>query len=449
MNVVIEDLLGDPLLTLVPGSVVVTSSTGSTVTELSPDGFRVTIPSIPLGEAVIIRFRATVAATANPGQILPNTSGVGYNGTPGDPAVRPQDDDAIANLVVSGASVSGFVFHEQRPGPSLPIPGATLTLVGVGIGGQPVLRTTTTDATGLYLFANLTPGNYTIIESQPAGFISSRQETGTPFAQPSPVEDRLNLTIPAGNTAAGVNYNFWEVQPGSLAGNVYVDVDNSGTRDPGVDLPIPGTLIRLIGVDWNNQPVDQTIRTGLDGTYLFENLLPGEYDIVEFQPAGFLDNADNIGSLGGANPINDRFDGIPLGQAANGIDYDFGELLPASISGFVYVDKNNNGRKDRGERGISGARVRLTGTDDLGVPIQIDVRTNSQGAYSFQGLRPGTYTVREFQPTGFRDGKDTVGSVGGTMTNDLFDQINLPPGVAGVDYLFGERPVFSKRDFLA
>jgi fimbrial isopeptide formation D2 family protein/uncharacterized repeat protein (TIGR01451 family) len=438
VNVVIEDLLDDPLLTLVPGSVVVTSSTGSTVMELSPDGFQVTIPSIPLGEEVVIRYQATVAASTNPGQTLPNTVEVGYNGTPPDPAVRPKDDNASANLVVDGATVSGFVFHEQRPGPSIPIPGMTVRLIGFDIGGQPVLRTSTTNAAGFYLFANVTPGTYSIFEVQPAGFISSRQEPGTPFGQPSPVEDRLDLVVPAGSTDDGIDFNFYEVRPSSLEGFVYEDVANNGERNPLVDPGIPNVLITLNGTDWNGSPVTRTLQTNTFGEYNFTNLLPGNYTIIETQPGGYLDNAETVGSAGGTSLLNDRFSVLNLGQNVVGEGYNFGEIRPSSLSGFVYIDTNNNGLKNKGEVGIPNVLVRLTGTDDLGNAVSLQIRTRANGSYNFLDLRPGTYSIREFQPAGYKDGKDTLGSLGGVKFNDFFDQIVLGTNEFGTDYLFGE-----------
>jgi hypothetical protein len=46
---------------------------------------------------------------------------------------------------------------------------------------------------------------------------------------------------------------------------------------------------------------------------------------------------------------------------------------------------------------------------------------------------------------------DTLGSLTATTdTNDEFSEIDLPPGVDAVDYLFAERaPGFSKRRFLS
>lgn len=48
----------------------------------------------------------------------------------------------------------------------------TVTLTGTDMYGNPVsLTTTTATGTGNYAFNNLTPGNYTLTETQPAGFV--------------------------------------------------------------------------------------------------------------------------------------------------------------------------------------------------------------------------------------------------------------------------------------
>ena len=49
----------------------------------------------------------------------------------------------------------------------------------------------------------------------------------------------------------------------------------------------------------------------------------------------------------------------------NGTENNFGELKPASLTGFVFNDANNDGSR-AGDTGIPGATVTLTGTNDLG-----------------------------------------------------------------------------------
>src|SRR5205807_1011143 len=111
--------------------------------------------------------------------------------------------------------------------------------------------------------------------------------------------------------------------------------------------------------------------------------------------------------------------------------------------GHVYVDSNNNGIREAGEPAIANAIVTLTGINDLGVAIQLTQQTAVDGAYFFSNLRPGTYTITETQPSGYLDGKDTIGSQGGVTSNDHFSSIALQQGVNGVNNDFGELPLVS------
>ena len=120
------------------------------------------------------------------------------------------------------------------------------------------------------------------------------------------------------------------------------------------------------------------------------------------------------------------------------------EFVPGSLSGFVYIDSNNNGLRDAGEEAFDGVSISLTGTDDFGNAVSLQATTDTNGAYSFNDLAPGSYTVAETQPTGQRngipivDGKDTIGSQGGTIpANDTF-AITLTEGTNGTNNNFAE-----------
>ncbi|WP_153558795.1 COG1361 S-layer family protein [Roseimaritima sediminicola] len=127
----------------------------------------------------------------------------------------------------------------------------------------------------------------------------------------------------------------------------------------------------------------------------------------------------------------------------------------STLAGVVYVDSNNNGIQDAGERGIAGVTITLAGTDTLNNPVTRSVTTDANGAYRFDQLPAGTYSVTETQPSGFVDGIETAGTVdgnasGATVTNNQFSQIVLGPDVDAVMFNFGELDEpFSKRRFLA
>ena len=121
-------------------------------------------------------------------------------------------------------------------------------------------------------------------------------------------------------------------------------------------------------------------------------------------------------------------------------------LATGSISGFVYIDAAND-----------GLRISPSGTPDLAIPgvvltlLQEDssdnwttvtnLMTGADGSYRFDNLAAGTYRITKTQPADFIDGKETVGTVGGTTTGtagtDEFD-LTLTGGDNGSGYNFGE-----------
>src|SRR5207302_165429 len=145
--------------------------------------------------------------------------------------------------------------------------------------------------------------------------------------------------------------------------------------------------------------------------------------LTETQPAGFLDGRDTHGTPGSAPGGDGVLERRVWNAGVSGANNNFGELAPASLSGFVYRANNDNGvfEPGLGEAGIAGVTVTLTGTDDLGAGVNLPVMTNGSGAYSFGNLRPSNaagYTITESQPAGFLDGRDTIGTPGGTPGND-------------------------------
>jgi len=112
------------------------------------------------------------------------------------------------------------------------------------------------------------------------------------------------------------------------------------------------------------------------------------------------------------------------------------EISPGSLSGYAYFDSNNNGVKDAGETGLANVFIDLQGVA-LQVPVFQSTITGPDGSYTFPGLQPGRYIIREVQPGFYADGLDAIGTQGGLSFNDEF-HIELGESIDGFGNNFGE-----------
>ncbi len=109
------------------------------------------------------------------------------------------------------------------------------------------------------------------------------------------------------------------------------------------------------------------------------------------------------------------------------------------LSGFVYIDHDNDGAKDAGETGVPGVRITLTGTDTADNSVTRTVLTRSDGSYLFEELPAGTYKLTETQPAALVDGLDLTSASGVTAANNSFSNIVLGNGQTTGGINFGER----------
>lgn len=315
---------------------------------------------------------------------------------------------------------------------------ATATSRATG-GGNLVSSVTASAGGTLAVTYNYVPSNclrqggYAIVQtSQPAGFLDGKESSSGVVVANSAGKDAIAVTLGSSDL---LNNNFGELQPASVSGFVFADPNNNGNKEQGEN-GIGGVTLTLTG-NSDLGPLTGTATTNPDGSYSFNNLRPGTYAVTEAQAAGYLDGKDALGSVGGTLG-SDRIASILVTSGAALSNYNFGEILPARISGLVYLDTNDSGAWDSGEAGIGGVPIALTGTDDLGSSVNLSQLTGSNGSYHFDNLRPGNYAVLETQPTEYQDGRETLGSTGGTLGNDQLTGISLAAGAVAGNYNFGE-----------
>src|SRR5439155_457410 len=130
---------------------------------------------------------------------------------------------------------------------------------------------------------------------------------------------------------------------------------------------------------------------------------------------------------------------LSSGQGATGDD--FGLYRTTSLSGTVFEDGNANGHADTGDSGLGSWTVYVdyndNGTRDGGEPWAI---SSVGGSYQIDGIKPGTYTVREMSRSGYTctecshrptlasgdiaSGEDFGNAPDGSVSGTVFEDLN-------------------------
>ena len=342
-------------------------------------------------------------------------------------------------------TISGTVFEDidldntldsGEPG----LPGEMLTLLTWdGSKYDSAGPTALTNGAGEYRFEGVLPGTYRVVETQPAGYFSIGAIAGSVGGLQRGVVWNSNvisqISLLGGEDS--VHNDFAEALPGQLSGNVYHDADNDGQFD-GIETGIGAALVRVQYLPLAGPaPPPDLVYTEADGSWSVGGLMPGDYRVEETTPTGYLDGLDAAGTAGGtADNPGDSITGIHLNSGQSGEKYNFGEIVPSSISGRVIADANGNGIFDAGDQLLSAVTVQLR--DAAGVLLDT-IQTDAQGRYSFGGLAPGVYGVEELQPDGYFDGVDVVGTADGTLlAPDSIIDITLVSGTDATEYDFFE-----------
>ena len=191
---------------------------------------------------------------------------------------------AAADLIVtvgSPASLSGVVYHDlnldgtQDPGE------AGLGAVRIDLydsTGTTLIASVNTAADGSYSFTNITPGDYLVVETDLAGYVST-----TP--------NNVTATVTAGGSAT-VNFGDYQLSNSALSsinGTVFDDANANGLQDAG-EADLSGVTVELRN---NNGAVVATTTTNASGAYSFLNLAAGTYTVTETDPAGYISTTLN------------------------------------------------------------------------------------------------------------------------------------------------------------
>ena len=256
--------------------------------------------------------------------------------------------------------------------------GVTVNLVGAD---GTVVATTTTDADGTYSFDKLPAGTYTVTVAQD-GPIAGLEQTGDPDATKDNSSEPITLN---NDNPSTTDVNFGYIADNSLSGTVYRDDSRNGDQD-GTEPGYSGVTVQLLDASGN---VVTTTTTDTNGTYSFSKLPDGTYSVKVVKdgeladteqtedPDATKDNASEPVTLGEDNPTKDHID--------------FGYVPDYSIHGLVYRDGDRDETHGVTEKGYANQTVELRDKDGK---VVATTTTDANGAYSFEKLPAGDYTVK-------------------------------------------------------
>ncbi len=241
-------------------------------------------------------------------------------------------------------------------------------------------------ADGAFLFDAVMPGRYYLEYELPARAVFARTVQGG------------SAVSGEGSTARTESFDFVTGQVyeaplcgaltlGRISGTAYRDHDGNGRMEN--EETLSGLIVRLIP---SREELEESLAvTGEDGAFLLDNLRPDNYLLEVDCPEGMVLSRTDALALPLKAGLRDQTVSLPLTMGAEWLDQQAGAVIPAAILGQVWMDENDNGLFDEGERTPAGYTVTVT-DESTGLVFDTPV-TDADGRFSASGMIPGSFSV--------------------------------------------------------
>ena len=307
--------------------------------------------------------------------------------------------------------------------------GAEGRSIALWASGECVAQTDT-DENGGFTFDHLLPGNY---------------ELHLPLDDYEVIVEDGETQWTAGGEAWTAKVSFGEDTALYIPVLRYASVSGQVWSLDGSLNGVSGILVTLL--DAEGQTVEAKV-TGQQGEYAFEGcLLPGEYSLSAFLPAGYL-FAGSLDTAQRESMIQTQADGtarslpftVFFGDELSGMDIGIGAL--GTIGDRAWLDVNGNGMQDIEEPSMPGIVIELYRNGDLVASTTTDL----YGRYKFVDLYPGEYEMHvtmhpELKSTVHQTQFPLVGSVmpESDETSLVFTGVVVPSGAENLHCDLGFR----------
>ena len=175
---------------------------------------------------------------------------------------------------------------------------------------------------------------------------------------------------------------------GRIEGTAYQDHNGNGMQDSGEET-LAGMTVKLIPS--RNDLEEISAVTGDDGSFILDALRPDEYTLEAACPEGFaMSRTDYLGLPLTAGKTTQRVT-LEVSMGATWDGQMTGAVIPAAIRGRVWMDENNNGLFDDGEKTPAGLTITVI-DESTGNVFDTPV-TDAEGFFEAAGMIPGSFAV--------------------------------------------------------
>ena len=292
--------------------------------------------------------------------------------------------------MIKPGTVEGSVFADRndngiRDDGENGLPGAVVRLVDDETGGEAFRAEIGED--GKYLFDAVMPGRYHLEYIVPEGAVFARTVSGgNTIAGENGVGESEAFSFTSGSTVQGPECGMLTL--GRIDGLAYHDHNGNGIRDEGEE-QLAGMTLTL--TPSRDELEEISVTTDESGAYALEALRPDTWTLTVACPEeNVLSRTDSVRlPLTAGKDTQDVSLDVTMG--AEWRDQQLGAVIPASLSGQLWMDENNNGLFDEGESTPAGYEI--TVTDDLTGKVFDTLRTDDEGRFATSGMIPGNFTV--------------------------------------------------------
>lgn len=192
---------------------------------------------------------------------------------------------------------------------------------------------------------------------------------------------------------------------GQVEGMTFMDPNANGVMDAG-ESTLSGVTLTLTPSRSDLEQVSVT--TGSDGAFSLQDLHPDTYTLTLSYPDGLVLSRMEGVSLPVASGLSSQSVQLEVAMGDAWNQQLLGGVIPATLTGQMWLDENNNGTMDADEKTPAGEVVEVI--DQQTGDVFAVVSTDEQGAFSVSGVIPGMYTLR------YALGENTISAAAGDTT---------------------------------